>query len=54
VLPVYILQLGAKQREERAVGGWQGGVSVPFYGMRELVDKWRRATSVDFNTRPLV
>jgi hypothetical protein len=50
VLYVSILQLGAEQREERVTGV----VSVPFCGMRELVDEWRRATSVDFNTCPLV
>jgi hypothetical protein len=49
VLSVSILQLGAEQREERA-----GGVSEPFCGTRELVDEWRRATRVDFGTRPLV
>jgi hypothetical protein len=32
----------------------RGGVSEPFCGTRELVDEWRRATSVDFDTRPLV
>jgi hypothetical protein len=50
VLSVSILQLGAEQREERAAGGG----SEPFCGTRELVNEWRRATSVDFNTRPLV
>jgi hypothetical protein len=51
-LSVSILQLVAEQREDARRG--RRGVSEPFYGTRELVDEWRRATSVDFDTRPLV